>query len=257
MYICEIKLNRLDRKIRVGAVSYLNTKPLVYGLEKGLMKEETELVYDYPARIATMLLNDEIDIGLVPVSIIPRLREAHIITDFCIGTENQVASVCIFSEVPIEETEKLLLDYQSRTSVALAKLLVKEFWKHPLLFIDTKEDYRQFIRDKIAGLVIGDRAFQQRKISPFIYDLGEAWKTFTGLPFVFAAWISNKQLDNNFIKSFNEANRYGLQRIQEVIANNPYPAYDLKTYYSKNISYELTATKKEGMSRFLRYIQTN
>ena len=83
-------------------MSYLNTKPLVYGLEKGLMKDAIELVYDYPSRVAAMLMNDEIDVGLVPVAIIPKLKQAHIITDYCIGSEGEVASVCIFSELPLE-----------------------------------------------------------------------------------------------------------------------------------------------------------
>jgi chorismate dehydratase len=254
VYICEIKLKRLDRKIRVGAVSYLNTKPLVYGLEKGLMKEEIELVYDYPSKIAVMLLNDEIDVGLVPVAIIPRLKEPHLITDFCIGTESEVASVCIFSEVRMESIEKVLLDYQSKTSVALAKLLITAYWKQFPMFVDTKEDYRQFIKETTAGLVIGDRAFEQRKISPFVYDLGKAWKDFTGLPFVFAAWISNKQLDASFIKAFNEANKVGLENIDKVIMDNPYFGYDLKKYYSQNISYNLTEKKKEGLACFLDHI---
>ena len=80
------------RKIKVGAVSYLNTKPLVYGFQQGLMKNSIELIEDYPASIAGMLLNDEIDLGLVPVAIIPRLKEFHIISDYCIGTTGEVAS---------------------------------------------------------------------------------------------------------------------------------------------------------------------
>jgi chorismate dehydratase len=251
MYICEIKLNRLHRKIRVGAVSYLNTKPLVYGFEHGVMRDEVTLIYDYPSRIAAKLLNNEIDVGLVPVAIIPSLKESHIISDYCIATEKKVASVCIFSEVPFEDTEKLLLDYQSKTSVALAKLLVTEYWKHPVTFIDTKEDYRKDIRGTTAGLVIGDRAFQQRHISPFIYDLGEAWNTYTGLPFVFAAWVSNKPLAQPFIERFNEANNYGLQQLHKVIADNPYSYYNLETYFRENISYQLNEPKMQGMRLFL------
>ena len=254
MYICEIKLNRLHRKIRVGAVSYLNTKPLVYGFEHGVMRDEVTLIYDYPSRIAAKLLNDEIDVGLVPVAIIPTLKESHIISDYCIATEKKVASVCIFSEVPFEDTEKLLLDYQRRTSVALAKLLVNEYWKHPVALTDTKEDYRKDIRGTTAGLVIGDRAFQQRQISPFIYDLGEAWNAFTGLPFVFAAWVSNKTLEKSFIEKFNAANNHGLQQLDKVIAENPYPFYSLETYFTENISYRFSDSKLKGMKLFLDMI---
>ena len=79
-------------------MSYLNTKPLIYGFEKGMMKEEVELVMDYPANIASMLLNDEIDIGLVPVAVLPALKQYHLISDYCIACDGEVASVCLFSE---------------------------------------------------------------------------------------------------------------------------------------------------------------
>jgi chorismate dehydratase len=253
-YICEIKLYRLERKIRVGGVSYLNTKPLVYGLEKGLMQDQLDIVYDYPAAIARMLLADEIDVGLVPVAIIPRLKEAHLISDYCIGAENEVASVCLFSEVPLPRVEKVMLDYQSRTSVALTQLLIRDYWKLNPEFLPTGSDYRKDIRGATAGLVIGDRALSQRKISPYIYDLAAAWKDFTGLPFVFATWVSNKQLDEQFIQQFNEVNKYGLERIARVIESHPFADYDLHKYYGENISYRLTADKMKGLQTFLSMI---
>jgi len=234
----------LQKKIRVGAVSYLNTKPLVYGFEQGMMKEEIDLINDYPSRIAAMLLNDEIDVGLVPVAIIPELKHWHIISDYCIGAEGEVASVCLFSETPLESIHKILLDYQSRTSVALAKILIREYWKISPELINAGEDYRDFIRGSTAGLVIGDRALQQRKISPYVYDLGAAWKAFTGLPFVFAAWISNKELDADFITLFNQANKTGLDNIDEVVRLNAYELFDLKNYY-------LDDPKRKGMKLFL------
>jgi predicted solute-binding protein len=107
----EFKRNELERKIRVAAVSYLNTKPLIYGFEKGMMHDEIDLVTDFPASIADMLMRDEVDISLVPVATIPSLNEYHIITDYCIGTTGEVASVCLFSDVPLEEIQTILLDY--------------------------------------------------------------------------------------------------------------------------------------------------
>lgn len=243
-----------QKKIRVGAVSYLNTKPLVYGFEQGMMKEEITLINDYPARIASMLLNDEIDVGLVPVAIIPEMEQWHIISDYCIGTEGEVASVCLFSETPLENIEKVLLDYQSRTSVALAKVLIREYWKISPELIHANEDFRDHIKGTTAGLVIGDRALQQRKISPYIYDLGAAWKAHTGLPFIFAAWVSNKQLDDDFIKSFNKANKVGLDNIEEVVRLNPYKLFDLKKYYTQYINYDLDDQKKKGMELFLQQL---
>ncbi|NMD28708.1 MAG: hypothetical protein GYA79_03255, partial [Bacteroidetes bacterium] len=91
----------MDRKIRIGAVSYLNTKPLLYGFEKGLLDTETSIITDYPAALAEKLLHDDIDVGLIPAAILPALKERHIISEFCIAASKPVASVCIFSEVPI------------------------------------------------------------------------------------------------------------------------------------------------------------
>ena len=241
----------MQTKVRVGAVSYLNTKPLIYGIEKGMIKDEANLIIDYPSKIALMLLEDEIDVGLVPVAIIPKMKEHYIISDYCIGSVGEVASVCLFSEVPLDKIEKVLLDYQSRTSVALLKLLIKEYWKINVAFLDTSGDYQSEISGTTAGLVIGDRALQQRKISSYIFDLGEEWENFTGLPFVFAAWISNKKLDDNFIDAFNKANAFGLNRIEEVVKENPFPVFDLHTYYNECISFNLDENKKKGLDLFL------
>jgi chorismate dehydratase len=248
------KIDELDKTIRVGAVSYLNTKPLMYAFKHGLTLEEVEIVEDYPANVAAMLLNDEVDVGLVPVAIIPKLKEHFIITDFCIGAESPVASVCLFSEVPLEKIEKVILDYQSKTSVALAKVLIENFWKLPVVFEEATENFRDEIKGTTAAVVIGDRAFEQRKISAFIYDLAESWIEFTGLPFVFAAWVANKELPEEFIKAFNDANSQGLQNIDAVVAENVSPHYDLKKYYEENISYNLTEEKRKGLSKFLKML---
>ncbi len=234
-------------------MSYLNTKPLLYGIKRSELIDEIELMEEYPSAIASMLLEDKIDVGLVPVAIIPKLKEAHIITDVCIGAVGEVASVCLFSEVPIEQVERVLLDYQSRTSVALFKILLKEYWKKDVVFEDAKPNYQQDIKGTTAGVVIGDRALAQRSVSPYIYDLATAWQQHTGLPFVFAAWVANKQLPTSFIKSFNQANLLGLQHIKEVIAEQgDYPVYNLETYYTKNISYDLTDEKRKGLALFLQ-----
>lgn len=241
----------MGNTIKVGAVSYLNTKPLLYGIKHGYKINNMELVEGYPAKIAEMLLNDEIDVGLVPVAIIPRMKEHYIITDYCIGAEGAVGSVCLFSQVPLDKIERVLLDYQSRTSVALVKILLKEYWKICPLLESAREDFREHINGTTAALVIGDRAFEQRLQSPYIYDLAETWNTFTGLPFVFAAWIANKKLPEDFISSFNIANKIGLEAIDKVIAEHPYDLYDLKKYFTQNISYHFTQKKREGLAMFL------
>ena len=247
----------MDRKIRVGAVSYLNTKPLLYGIERSAIRKDIDLIIDYPSSIATMLLRDEIDMGLVPVAIIPRMKEAHINGDYCIGSNGNVASVCLFSETPVEKIEKVLLDYQSRTSVALARILLKEYWRVSPELVDGGKDFRDHIKGRTAGVVIGDRAFEQRRQSPYIYDLAEAWKDLTGLPFVFAAWISNKRLDPEFVKAFDEANRQGILHIDEVVAENPYPLFNLHDYFTRHLDYHLDPLKRQGLKKFLSYLEIN
>jgi chorismate dehydratase len=116
-------------KIKVGAVSYLNTKPLLYGIKRHAVMHQIDLMESYPAEIARALIDGKLDLGLVPVAVIPKLKEHHIITDYCIGANGEVASVCIFSKVPLDEVKKVYLDYQSRTSVRLAQILLKEYWK--------------------------------------------------------------------------------------------------------------------------------
>ena len=152
----------------------------------------------------------------------------------------------------MEHVDKVLLDYQSRTSVALAKLLLKEYWKKDVVLEDAGEDFRSFITGTTAGIVIGDRALEQRKYAAYTYDLGTAWQVHTGLPFVFAAWVANKQLGANFEDAFNRANGYGVSHIAEVVAENPYDNYDLTKYYTQNISYTLDDRKKEGLALFLQ-----
>lgn len=243
-------------KIRTGIVNYLNTRPLIYGLEKPPVAERIELIGDYPSNIARMLISGEIDLGLIPVAVIPQLPEYHIVGDYCIGAEGEIASVALFSEVPMKEIEKVYLDYQSRTSVALLRFLMKEYWGiQPEIIEATGEDYREKITGTTAGLVIGDRALEQRKISTFIYDLGSEWKKITGLPFVFAAWVSTRQLPEEFIELFNAANAMGLEKIDEIVAANPFPLYDLKKYYRLHLSYKLDEFKKKGMQRFLDEIR--
>ena len=249
-----LNLKTVNKKIRVGAVSYLNAKPLVYGFEKGLMQDSIDLSFEFPSKIAYQLIHDEIDIGLIPVAAIPQLKEHHIISDFCIGTEGEVASVCLFSDVPLKNIESVLLDYQSRTSVMLLQILLKEYWGISPNVIISETGYESTISGTTAGLVIGDRAFIQRKKSKYHFDLGLAWKEMTGLPFVFAAWVSNKELSDVFIKRFNEATSVGLAHKKEISATISYAEYDLLKYYEENISYELNLSKRNALNLFLEKV---
>jgi len=241
--------------IRIGAVSYLNTKPFVLGLTHAPDRPGIRLHTDYPAAVAKQLQQKQIDIGLIPIAAIDRISEAHIISDYCIGCEGPVASVAIFSEVPLEQVTTLLLDYQSNTSVALASILLKEYWQLTPTLEAAGEDFMQQMKGTTAAVVIGDRALDIYYQYPYRYDLAEAWIAHTGLPFVFAAWVANRPLSEDFIASFNTALAWGVDHWQDLLPNLPAMSYDPVTYFSRNISYELTTQKKQGMELFLKQLQ--
>jgi chorismate dehydratase len=238
-------------------VSYFNTQPLLLGIEKADFLSKIELVKDYPAKIAQALIDGQIDIGLVPVAITPLLSNPQLVSDFCIGTMSKVASVAIFSKVPMEQITSIYLDYQSRTSVQLARILLKEFWKKDIQFLQAEEGYIQKIGETAAGVIIGDRALANLTEFEYVYDLGEAWMAYTGLPFVFAAWMSNQPIPEDFRTLFNNANAYGVEHIEEVLNQLPVRthSYDMETYYTKNIEYRLTDTMQQGMQLFLEKVK--
>jgi len=219
------------------------------------MADKVQLTIDFPSRIATMLSGDEIDLGLVPVAIIPQLKEYYIISDYCISCDGAVASVCLFSEVPLEKVERILLDYQSKTSVELLKILARDFWKVTPEFENGTGEYQSRIQGSTAALLIGDRALIQRHRSKYIFDLGLEWKKFTGLPFVFAAWISNKPLAADFVSEFNQANAWGLARVDSVISRYDTNYVNLKEYYGNFIKFTMTPEKQLALESFLRIIQ--
>jgi len=115
--------------IKVSCVRYLNSQPFIYGLKNNPVINEIDLSLDIPSVCAEKLLNGNVDIGLVPIAVIPELKESHIISDYCIGADGKVETVLLLSDVPLEKIETVLLDYQSRTSVLLVKMLAGKFWK--------------------------------------------------------------------------------------------------------------------------------
>ena len=247
----------MDKRWRIGAVSYLNTRPLLLGMEQSPFKDRIDLIKSYPAKIAQDLLEGTIDIGLVPVAIMPLLSSPQIVSKYVIGTEGEVASVALFSQVPMEQVECVYLDYQSRTSVALAKVLLTQYWKKEVAFIAATEGYIDQISGTTAGVIIGDRALASLSRFEHVYDLGLAWKQHTGLPFVFAAWVANKPIPSEFMEAFDAANGYGLDHLEDVIALIPASeqVYDLHKYYTQNISYELTPEKRAGLAQFLEALK--
>ena len=241
---------------RLVAVSYLNTKPLLYGLLRSDIQSQLTMDLAIPSECARRLLVGEADIALVPVAIIPELPEAHIISDYCIGADGAVATVCIYGDVPIEEMTSIYLDHHSRTSVMLTRLLLQEYWKLNPKLVAAEEGYIDRIGGTTGGLVIGDRTIGLEERFPYVYDLGEVWKTHTGLPFVFAAWVSVKPLAPDFVVAFNKALREGMEHLPELqlLLSSPHPDFDLVEYFTHHIDYDLDGPKREALARFLEFV---
>lgn len=238
--------------IKVSAVSYINSYPFIFGLKNHSVQNDIDLQLDIPAECARKLLSGEVDLGLVPVAIIPQLKDAHIISNKCIGADGAVDSVCLFSEVPLEQIEEILLDHQSRTSVRLVKFLAEKHWNIAPKWVEANENFIDSIGGKHAGVVIGDRAFPLLKRFPVIKDLALEWKNCTGLPFVFACWVSNRPLSADFEQKFNEALQLGLNQRPHAIRAMAAMDHEAMTRYVQDvIQYELDDKKREAMKLFL------
>lgn len=240
-------------KIKITAVSYLNTKPLLYGLFKSDIAEKIELQLNIPSVCAQKLKSGEVDLGLVPVAILPELPHAEIVSDYCIGSEGRVNTVGIFSQRPLEELESIVLDFHSRTSVELLRILLREYWKRSPTLLPGKPGFEERIRGNTGALIIGDRAIEAQGRYDYYYDLGEAWTLHTGLPFVFAAWVATRSIETAFLGEFNNALALGLRHLPQLmfLLPSPAPGFDLKTYFTKNISYNLDQEKHRALNRFL------
>lgn len=240
-------------KYKISAVSYLNTKPLLYGIYFTDLIEEADIALGTPVQVANDLLANKADIALLPVAVIPKIPNAHIIADYCIGCNGPVKTVCLYSMTPIGAIRRVWLDYESRTSVELIKILFERYWKMNVTFEEAPFGYETKMAGDTAGVVIGDKTIGLEDKYPYIYDLGAIWKQLTGLPFVFAAWVACKPIDPEFLELFNEAQSIGLDRIEQisVLYDSPSPNFDLYEYYTKYISYNLDEKKKQGLNLFL------
>lgn len=240
-------------KVRIAAVSYLNTKPFLEGLEESDLRDEIEMTLDFPARCADMLLTGKVDMGLVPVAVLLQIPGLKIIADYCIGSIGEVKTVCLLGECPVQEMETIYLDYQSRTSVLLLQVLLKNHWGVTPKLKAAKPGYEKKIKGRTGGLVIGDRAIDLAPRYTYCYDMGSSWEDYAKLPFTYAVWVSVKPMQAFFLHRFNDALAKGLQLINRLVQaeSNPFLKKFLDDYYKKNISYEFDDRKKAGLQRFL------
>jgi len=210
-----------------------------------------------PSDCAQKLIDDKVDIGLIPVAATLNLAEWHLVSDYCIGAVGAVNSVFIFSNCPIAQVKTLQLDPQSRSSNNLAKVLLKNYWKLSPEFIADAADYGTSTQEYTGFVQIGDRTFGKAESYPYVYDLAAEWTTFTGLPFTFAAWIANKPIPPGFIAEFNIALQFGLDHRADLFKEMTMRTdFDLEDYLMHKIDYPLTGQKKKALYLFLDYIKS-
>lgn len=237
-------------KIKISAVSYTNTKPFIYGIEHSDVKNQIDLSLDIPSDCARKLIDNEVDIGLIPVAAMPLVPNANIIGSYCIGSVGAVNSVFIFSNCRAEAIKTLRLDPQSRTSNNLARVLLQFYFKVEAEIVTDEH------AEADAIVLIGDRTFGRKNEFAYVYDLGEEWMNFTGLPFVYAAWVANKIIPEAFVSQFDLALQSGLDQRRALLEILPQSAnFDLEDYLLYKLDFELTADKRKALTLFLNYIQ--
>jgi chorismate dehydratase len=247
-------------KIRISAVKYANTYPFIYGLTESGFDKKVTLETDHPAECAAKLIAGKADIGLIPVAALPLLPEYHIISDYCIGANGKVRTVMLLSNCPFESIETIFLDYRSRSSVNLTKVLAKNFWKREFKWMNTSKgfDFRN-IGFNEAVVLIGDQCFEYEKSFRSGIDLAQEWRNFSDLPFVFACWTADKKLDGDFIDEFNNALSLGVGNIDAVVEKygktGVISGNELSIYLKENIDYNLNDDKRKALKLFLSLME--
>jgi chorismate dehydratase len=242
------------RPARVGAVSYLNTRPLVRGLEE--RSELFSIRFDVPSVCAALLHDKRVDLGLIPA--IEYLRgDYSLVPDIAIGSDGGVQSVAVFTKVPIERVETLALDTSSRTSVALTRILCARHWQVAPVFIAASPDVSAMLGRADAALVIGDPALEidSAAIGAEKLDLGAAWKDMTGLPFVYAAWAGRSDaIDAEQVAALQAARHRGEREVAAIAreAAGGHPAVERRAlgYLRDTLKYGLGPREIAGLERF-------
>ena len=241
-------------KIRIGAVTYLNARPLIVALAE--LDPRMELVIAYPRRLADALSDGKLDVAMIPSIEYARHPEFSIISDACIACDGPVRSVRLYGRVPVEDVHTLALDEGSRTSAALARILLKErFGVAPKLrTLPIGVGLDEMPAD--AVLVIGDRGMAPvNGTFEFVWDLGEEWSRWAGLPFVFAQWVARPEVDLRGVeRTLATARDVGLTRLAE-IARHEAPLIgvaeaDCLSYLRDHLEFRLGWRQQRGLERF-------
>jgi chorismate dehydratase len=245
--------------LRVGAVSFLNTVPLIEGLQDD---PEIELQRDLPSRLADLLFENRIDVGLIPIVEYLRGVGSDLVPGICIGSRGPVRTVKVFSKVPLEKAGDIAVDRGSRSSVALLRVLLAErFDHHPdLHVVEPRPDALFAHYDTV--LVIGDRAEQVRDLDLYVYDLGQMWTDLTGLPFVYAAWVlgpalggvGREERKRTLVQRLQRAKAGGLSALDELAIkesrSRAIPVERILSYWRESIHFDLGSDELAGLQKF-------
>jgi chorismate dehydratase len=257
------------RKLRISAISFLNTAPLMWDFEHSGAGENFEIQYTIPSKCAAALSAGTADIGIIPAVTYAEIPGLVILPGVAIAARDHVRSILLVSKKPLEDVRTVATDTSSRTSVALTQILFAKFFGGHREFTPHPPDLPEMLKNYDAALLIGDSALQiSLHDSPYrLHDLGHEWKRRTGKPFVFAFWairmdaLSQQSPGVNLIETFQNSRDHGLQPENvTVLAREWGPKLGLteqevNTYLRQNIHYCLDRENHSGLQLFFNYAQ--
>jgi chorismate dehydratase len=238
--------------LRIGSVSYLNARPLIYGLDES---DDLNLTLDVPSRLLAGMQERRFDLALLPVIDYQRMDGLRLLPVGGIGSEGETLTVRIFSPRPIERIETLACDTDSHTSVALARIILAERYGIRPEFVDLRSDRR---RPDQAMLLIGDKVVCEEPVGlEHQLDLGAAWRELTSLPFVFAAWMAREGVElGDLPDRLERAKRDGLANVSEIITRHAvprgWPAGVALQYLTIYMRYDIGPRQLEAIRLFHR-----
>jgi chorismate dehydratase len=243
-------------KLRVGIVNFLNSKPLAWGFLKGHHADLFAPTYHPPAMVARLLGQGALDIGLIPSVEVQRIPGLKILPDLCVASTREVKSVILVSRGPLEQVKRVALDQNSRTSVALLRILLQERGIHPE-YLHERPDPERMLSEADAALLIGDPALKVERDKYQVIDLAAEWHALTGLPFVFAVWAVRSSVDvPDLAFYFKSSLRYGLSSVdtlsREAAAELGLDSADVRSYLTENLHYFLRQEELAGLEEFYR-----
>lgn len=244
--------------IRISHVEYINTLPYKVALEKSdFIRQNSIISKSHPAGCAYDLINGLADIGLVPVGALNILKDYKIIEGFGLASKKNVKSVLLVSNVSINLISKVFLDYQSKTSNGFVKILAEKFWNCKFDFIESGEGYIDQISGNTAGIVIGDKALENFSRFPYVYDIAQEWHKFTGLPSVYAVWVTNNKANKNYLRKFVEVLNEGVENVNSIADSyqKDFTHFNLIDYLTNNISYRIGEQENKSLELYLKLLR--